>query len=93
MKIALYIEDGYEQIVLTPETPTEKSIVGKLLDGSRQTRIYRGSFYHCQGGWLRHKEIHGAWDRYDKQPADESVMIVLEPIKEDTPPTPAPGEG
>ena len=30
MKIALYIEDGLEQIVLTPEGDTEKAILGKL---------------------------------------------------------------
>jgi hypothetical protein len=33
MKIALYIEDGLEQIVLTPETETERGIIGKLSDG------------------------------------------------------------
>lgn len=34
MKIALYIEDGLEQIVLTPETETEKGIIGKMHDGT-----------------------------------------------------------
>lgn len=82
MKIALYIEDGYEQIVLTPETDTEKSIAGKLLDGSREMKVYRGAFYHCRGGWLRHKETHGTWHGgYGKSPDDESVMIVLQTIK------------
>ena len=37
MKIALYIEDGLEQIVLTPQTPTEKAILGKLHETSRAT--------------------------------------------------------
>ena len=83
MKIALYIEDGYEQIVLTPETETEKSIAGKLLDATRQLTIRRGAFYHCQGGWLRHKDIHGTWNNQGKAPADESVMLVLERVKED----------
>ncbi len=32
MKIALYIKDGLEQIVLTPETETETAILGKLHD-------------------------------------------------------------
>lgn len=53
MKIALYIEDGLEQIVLTPQSDTEKGILGKLHDGSREMNIYRGSFYECQGGWNR----------------------------------------
>lgn len=52
MKIALYIEDGLEQIVLTPETDTEKGILGKLHDG-RQLNIVRGQFYECRGGWVR----------------------------------------
>ena len=54
MKIALYIEDGLEQIVLSPETPTEKAILGKLHTGTRALRIYHGEFYKCQGGWVRH---------------------------------------
>lgn len=66
MKIALYIEDGLEQIVLTPETVTEKGIVGKLHDARTQAAIHRGQFYHCQGGWVRHG---------DK--TDDSTIIVL----------------
>jgi len=66
MKIALYIEDGLEQIVLTPESDTEKGILGKLSDGSRQLSIKRGEFYACQGGWIRHG-----------QERDASTMIVL----------------
>lgn len=67
MKIALYIEDGLEQIVLTPQSDTEKAILGKLTDGSRELSIKRGEFYACQGGWTRHGS------------ADQSTMIVLTP--------------
>lgn len=67
MKIALYIEDGLEQIVLTPETASEKAILGKMHDGSRDLHIHRGSFYACQGGWTRHRSD------------DDSTMIVLRP--------------
>ena len=67
MKIALYIEEGLEQIVLTPESNTEKGILGKLTDGSRELSIRNGSFYECQGGWVR--------QRTD----DASTMIVLRP--------------
>lgn len=56
MKIALYIEDGREQIVLTPETDTERKLLAKLHDGSRVSSIYQGGFYACQGGWTRHQE-------------------------------------
>lgn len=54
MKIALYIEDGLEQIVLTPETDTEKAIVAKLNDGEREMIVHQGEFYTCRGGWVRH---------------------------------------
>jgi hypothetical protein len=65
MKIALYIEDGLEQIVLTPESDVEKGIVGKLRDRSRQLNIETGSFFECRGGFVR----QGA--------GDESTIIVL----------------
>lgn len=51
MKVALVIMDGHEQIVLTPETAFEKTMLDKL-DRDRVS-IKRGSFYHCQGGWYR----------------------------------------
>ena len=53
MKIALYIEEGLEQIVLTPETDTEKGILRKLHDDDRIMSIWAGSFYACEGGWIR----------------------------------------
>lgn len=65
MKIALYIEDGLEQIVLTPESDTERGIIGKLHDGSRELTIKQGSFYECQGGWVRQSKN------------DDSTLIVL----------------
>ena len=65
MKIALYIEDGLEQIVLTPETETEKGIIGKLHDSSRELSIIQGDFYACRGGWIRHDM------------GDKSTIIVL----------------
>jgi hypothetical protein len=65
MKIALYIEDGLEQIVLTPEGETEKAILGKLHDGSRELSIKQGEFYPCQGGWTRHGT------------SDNSTIVVL----------------
>lgn len=80
MKIALYIEDGLEQIVLTPETETEKAILGKLDDGSRELSIVHGSFYEVRGGWTRYAS--GGWvtgSRFDegKRRDDASTMIVL----------------
>jgi len=78
MKIALYIEDGLEQVVLTPESETEKAILGKIHDGSRDISLKRGTFYGCRGGWTRHRELrptlHGMPENQD-----DSTMIVLTP--------------
>jgi hypothetical protein len=65
MKIALYIQDGLEQIVLTPEGKVETDILAKLHDGTRTLSIKRGSFYECQGGYIRQNSD------------DKSTMIVL----------------
>lgn len=84
MKIALYIEDGLEQIVLTPESETEKSILAKLHDGSRSFDLKRGSFYACKGGWVRHAAqtyTSGLYSPSESQD-DESTMIVLRPDAE-----------
>ena len=78
MKIALYIEDGLEQIVLTPQTETEAGIVSKLEDGSRELSIKRGTFYECRGGWVRWRS-RGPYD-IPSSDDDSSVMIVLRPL-------------
>ena len=65
MKIALYIENGLEQIVLTPETDTERGILGKMHDGDRELSIKQGGFYECRGGWTRQGD------------GDRSTMIIL----------------
>jgi hypothetical protein len=82
MKIALFIEDGLEQIVLTPESETERGIVGKLHDGSRELSIRRGKFYECKGGWVTQGYLASSFP-YDYQKTrdeDESTMIVLRPV-------------
>lgn len=69
MKIALFIEDGREQLVLTPESGHERALLGKLTDPGASERvlsIYRGSFYACQGGWTRQRDT------------DDSAIIVLD---------------
>lgn len=76
MRIALYIEDGLEQIVLTPESDTEKAILAKLDDGSRELSIKHGSFFNCRSGWTRYTPA--TWDHFGGQRADDrSTMIVL----------------
>lgn len=53
MKIALYIEDGLEQIVLTPNSDLEKNLLRRFHTTERQLSIKQGGFYHCRGGWTR----------------------------------------
>jgi len=78
MKIALYIEDGLEQIVLTPTSETEKAILEKIHDGTRELSIKRGEFYGCRGGWMRQKKRYPDYGGYSgDEPNDESTMIIL----------------
>lgn len=78
MKIALYIEDGLEQIVLTPDSETEKNILAKIHDNSRSMTIKRGSFYGCQGGWTRWKQTYPSFSGTTRdEESDDSTMIVL----------------
>lgn len=82
MRIALYIEDGLEQIVLTPESDTEKSILGKLHDVSRELDIQRGAFFDCRGGWKRYgvHQTHSLYGHSEEH--DTSTMIILRQPKE-----------
>ena len=77
MKIALYIEDGLEQIVLTPESETERAILNKLHDQKRELSIKKGSFWDVRGGYKRYgvnytSDIYGGIEQNA-----ESTMIVL----------------
>jgi hypothetical protein len=65
MKIALYIEDGSEQVVLTPEDEAERKLLDLVGKETRHAKIYRGSFYRCQGGYVRQGSD------------DQSAIIVL----------------
>jgi len=71
VKIALYIEDGLEQLVLTPESEHERNLLGLLNSSERVMEIYKGTFYGCRGGWMR-------WAQSNQWNAeDASTMIVL----------------
>lgn len=85
MKIALYIEDGLEQVVLTPESPTERNILGKLHDGTRELSIHSGSFYTCRGGWMRNATSYSTSVYSTTQSDDQSTIIVLRKKEESQP--------
>lgn len=84
MKIALYITDGREQIVLTPETEVEHAILGQMTDETRAVEVYRGTFYDCAGGWTRQREPQYRVG-FSNQIKDESTIIVLQPKSEKKP--------
>lgn len=71
MKIALYIEDGCEQVVLTPETESKMSICGRFHEADWNLEIKQGAFYECRGGWHRHGLVGTT------KPGDRSTIIVL----------------
>lgn len=78
MKLAFYVENGREQIVLTPTDEFEASMLDKLHDGTREFELKRGAFYACAGGWTRQRQ----GDPYRTQmrpPSDneQSTIIVL----------------
>lgn len=52
MKTALFLEDGVCQIVLTPESKEERRLLAIFQD-NKVVKTYRGSFYECDGGWVR----------------------------------------
>lgn len=58
MKTAIYIEEGVQQVVLTPENKFEKDILKSLSEQDSEVVIRNGSFFHCRGGWVRHSEPH-----------------------------------
>lgn len=75
MKIAFYVDEGREQVVLTPESDFEKAILGKLraaasnpTESPHELLIETGQFYRCQGGWTRH----------GSQSQRDSLFIVLD---------------
>jgi hypothetical protein len=76
MKIALYIEDGLEQLVLTPESPHEKSLLESMHREDRDLRITRGSFYACRGPERNDASMFGGG--YVRQSTnDDSTVVVL----------------
>lgn len=82
MRIALYIEDGLEQVVLTPESDSETAILARIHDGSRQIELKHGSFYECRGGYVRYEPSYMSSGMYSpsERLADKSTMIVLRPL-------------
>lgn len=58
MKTAIYFEDGFMQLVLTPNTDFEINAVKSYCNKTVTVKIMTGSFYECRGGWTRYEENH-----------------------------------
>lgn len=79
MKTAIYIEDGITQIVLTPESEFEKEVIAKFGEDAIQTKIYKGAFYDCRGGWVRQKKyFSGMYGESE----DTSIILIVNTKKE-----------
>jgi len=79
VKISFYMEDGLEQIVLTPVNEPEQKLLDRIHAEDRELEIKRGSFFDCQGGWKRHG-IHYQTSAYGGSSLnDESTILVLRP--------------
>lgn len=57
MKTAIWIEDGRQQVVLTPENDTEKTVLKAISEADLSTSVHWGEFYACQGGWIRESRV------------------------------------
>ena len=70
MRTAVYIEEGVLQVVLTPETTFEKSIVKDFALYAAQNQVtilpFVGAFYDCNGGWIRQASGDSLMLRLDK---------------------------
>lgn len=54
MKVALCMEEGGDQIVLTPEDDRETAILGLMFSiEKRELTVKRGQFYKNQAGYFR----------------------------------------
>lgn len=80
LKTAIYIEDGLTQFVLTAETDIDKKVLEQLRSG-QDVQTYPGSFYNCQGGWVRQQDARGNGWGYRSEYRDESLIFVMRPKK------------
>jgi hypothetical protein len=71
MKIALYIADGIEQIILTPQDAAEATILEKLSREALTLEIFKGQFY--QG---RDRAWHSAVPGFSPQVRDSTYLFL-----------------
>lgn len=69
MKTAIFLKDGYTQVILTPETEWEKTALDAIEASNGDLSVKRGEFYACQGGYIRQSEHR----------ADDLMLITATP--------------
>lgn len=69
MKIAIYIEDGLSQLVLTPQTKYEEAIIKTIRRGDQNVTISSGSFYEARMN-------DDSYIKKSEYSDDESLIIV-----------------
>jgi hypothetical protein len=75
MKTAIYIADGVTQLVLTPETDYERSVLDTLGNGEQRAKMFKGSFYECSGGWVRQTSSFSSdYSGYNRE-RDSSLIV------------------
>jgi len=85
MKTAIYIADGVLQVVLTPEAEQEKAILN-LVKKKNIVTLYRGSFYECQGGWVRQRQFSSGFYGEADYGGESLILVLKEPEVEAEPP-------
>jgi hypothetical protein len=83
MKTAIYIEDGLLQLVLTPQSETDRKVLTTLEEAGTNLKTHRGEFYACQGGWTRQKETYDSGMGYTvpHSPDDSLIFVVVDKSK------------
>lgn len=74
MKTAIYIEDGRTQLVLTPENDIDRKVLTSI-EELKNIKVYRGSFYACQGGWSRWEKKYT--NLYGGNKGDDDSLIIV----------------
>ena len=69
MKTAIYVTDGVAQLVITPESDFEKKAVAQFEKKLLSVKIMSGSFYECQGGYVRQGSDQSLILRVDDEPS------------------------
>jgi len=82
MKTAIYIEDGVLQLVITPESKFEKDVISMMINEKINAQIFSGSFYDCQGGWIRQQNFYQESSMYGTTGSANDKSLILRVDKE-----------